>query len=644
MTDVAGRAGGAVRIRRNGGRVLRAALALALLTPALTACFAETTPHEAVQEFLVGWQSGEEEGFARAAERTDGDPAEVRRALADAGLQLDAASFRFSLKGLRMDGETAQAQYHAEVDLGENNPLWRYDGVLPLRLVDNRWKVRWSPSVLHPKLKPGERFAVRTNPNGRQPILDRKGDSLQEEQTVYVAGVYPARLKDPVKVCEELAKVTGFPQDRLLSRIRSSPPKELVHLATFGRAKYAQLRDKLKIPGVSIFTDQQQVAPAPPEQIVGQVNVVTPETEQQLGGPQRAGDTVGRSGLQKAYQDQLTGSTETRVVTVDIESGEEVTELASWPGRANTPVRTTIDRAVQSAAELSVSGAGPIALVAVDTGTGEIRAVATEDMHQERDALAGRYPAGTAFSAVAAAGMLKAGVSPSHKVPCTGARSVGGARFQQRLVSSGATPTFQQDFAQGCVTALASMARLVDGGALTSAAADFGIGSAWSLPLRSFSGWIPAASNDAEKAKIIVGESVRVSPLSMALVAAAAADGTWRPPKLVTSPASPDPTAEVPNPVATAPITLDPAVLEKLRAMMREGVKSGSARAAASGRQPVYGIASEVTYTEKKQTQQLSWFVGWQGDLAIAVMARKGDPAAVSSVAGMFFSAARTAA
>src|SRR5690606_12081823 len=219
----------------------------------------------------------------------------------------------------------------------------------------------------------------------------------------------------------------------------------------------------------------------------------------------------------------------------------------------------------------------------------------------ERDALAGRYPAGTTFSVVAAAGLLQAGVRPGQKVPCTGDRSVGGARFQQRSATVGTTPTFQADLAKGCVTALASLARLVDGDTLAAAAADFGIGAGWSLPLRSFSGWIPAATSDADKARIIVGQSVRVSALSMALVAAAVADGAVRLPKLVTSLSSPDPAAEVPHPVATAPVALDADVVKRLRAMMREGVKSGSAKAAAAGREPVYGVAAEVTTTEKKQ-------------------------------------------
>ena len=102
--------------------------------------------------------------------------------------------------------------------------------------------------------------------------------------------------------------------------------------------------------------------------------------------------------------------------------------------------------------------------------------------------------------------------------------------------------------------------------------------------------------------------------------------------------------AEVPHPVATAPVTLDADVVKRLRAMMREGVKSGSAKAAAAGREPVYGVAAEVTHTEKKQSTQLSWFIGWQGDLAVAVMVKKGDPAAAAAVAGNFFAAARSAA
>ncbi|WP_228645774.1 penicillin-binding transpeptidase domain-containing protein [Microtetraspora sp. AC03309] len=618
----------------SAARAVRAALALGLTVPMLTACFEEPSPLDAVRDFLVGWQSGD---YAAAARRADGDPATVRQALEDVGVQLDAASFRFSLKGVKRDGENAKAEYHAEVDLGENNPLWEYDSTLPLRMVGGSWKIHWSPSVIHPELHAGERFAVDVEPQARQPILDRAGESLQDETIRYVAGVYPNKIEDKSALCAELSRVTGFAEDRLLSRILSSPPQAFVPLATFGGKTFAQVKDKLRvIKGITITTDSIPVAPKSPKDIVGRVAAITPEAEQQLGGPQRAGDTVGRDGLQKAYQDQLTGSTETRVVILDT-AGKQVKELKAWPGRANTSVRTTIDSSLQAAADTAVATSQRVALVALQASTGEIRAISTQGMHQQKDALAGKYPAGTTFSIIATDALLKNGFDPKQKVPCSADRSVGGARFEQAGYSGGVTPTFSSDFARGCVTALASLARRVSGDAVTASASKFGIGSAWELPLGTFSGSVPTPASDAATAKIIAGQSVRVNPLTMALVAGAVKSGTWRPPVLVTSPSSPDPTAEVAPAAPPAPIPLDPTAVEQIRTLMRAGVTSGTARAAAAPGEPVYGVAAGIGYVVKKQRQDLSWFVGWQGDVAVAVLAESTDAAAASAVAGRFF-------
>nr|WP_062335430.1 penicillin-binding transpeptidase domain-containing protein [Herbidospora sakaeratensis] len=618
-------------------RPLRLALALALLAPGLTACFEEPSPHEAVRDFLVGWQSGD---YEMAARRADADEATVVKALGDASLHLDAASIRFALGTISREGDTASANFSAEVNLGENNPLWEYDSVLPLRLVDGRWKVHWSPEVVHPDLHEGQRLAVKIDPEPRQPIIDRNGDTLQEDDTQYVAQVVPAELTDPAKVCEELSKITGFAQDRLLSRILSAPPTDEVPLATFGPNKYRELSAKLQaIQGLTIEQVHPPVAPKSPAQIVGRVNAVTPESEQQLGGPQRAGDTVGRDGLQKAYQDQLTGSTETRVVVLDSKSSQQVKELKSWPGRKNAPVRTTLDTAMQHAADLAVAGSQPAVLVAVQASTGEIRAIATKGLHQQKDALAGKFPPGTAFSVVTTDALLKADLDTQEKIPCTADRTVGGARFQQVGVTA-AAPTFEADFAHGCVTALASLARMVKSDDLLLSAQQFGIGAQWTLPLAGHSGHVPAPETDATRAKVIAGTSVRVSPLAMALVAAAVQSGTWRPPVLVSSPALPDVSSEVVAPATPPkPINLDPGRVSTLRTLMRAGVTSGSAKAASVAGAEVYGVASHVGYTEKKQRRELSWFVGWQGDIALAAMVETGVPGAAPAVAGSFFGA-----
>lgn len=608
-------------------RILAATVMLTVVSTTLTGCLEEASPHDAVRDFLVGWQSND---YELAASRADGDPAAVRKALADAKLQLDAASFRFRIKSLTVEGDTSRAEFGVEVDLGDNNPLWTYDSVLPLRMRDGVWKVEWSPSVLHPQLKEGQRFAVKAEPKPRQPVVDRASEPLQQDMFLYVSGVVPAQLGDRAEeVVKQLSEITGYAQDRLLSRIRSAPPNETVPLITFGRTRYQSVKQKLDaIPEVKTVAEKQPVDPADPKQIVGKVSALTPETEQKLGGPQRAGDSIGQSGLQQAYQGYLTGSTETQVIILDLETGEEVASLQQWPGRQNRSVRTTIDSGVQAAAERAVSSTRTSALVAVDRRTGEIRAVSTRGLHQEKDALAGRFPAGTTFSIVAADAILKAGVQTKQKLPCPAERTVGGARFVHASEVTGSSRSFQENFAQGCVTALASLARRVSGEDLTRSAKTFGIGQPWRLPLKSFSGSLPSFGSDADKAKAIAGQNVQVSPLSMALVAAAVSSGTWRPPVLVTSPDAPDAAAEAEPAPQPPPQQLDPAVRKALTAMMKAGAQGTPAQA---GRGRVYGVTSAATGKENN-----AWFVGWQGDLAISVFTRNYDPAAV---AGSFFAA-----
>ncbi|GAA2992430.1 penicillin-binding transpeptidase domain-containing protein [Streptosporangium longisporum] len=622
-------------MRGKARRAGAAALALAVTAPMLSACFEEPSAHEAVRDFLIGWQTGD---YDYAARRTDGDEKAVGKALENATFDLDAASFRFTITGMRRAADQVEADFDAEVDLGENNPLWEYQGKIPLHLVDGRWKVRWSPSVLHPKLAEGQRFAVDVDPEGRQPILDRNRDPLQEKAVLHVAQVVPANLKDgeAEKLCERLSRITGFPQDRLLSRIRSAPPNVQVPLVTFGRTRFGQLSADLRaVPGITLTEQEQELAPASPKQIVGTVTAVTQEAVQQLGGPQRAGDTVGKTGLQEAYQEHLTGSTDTRVITVDLKTLKEVAELKKWqPDRSTAPVQTTLDRAQQKAADAALLGGPPGMLVAVQASTGDIRAVAgTEEYDQERHALAGKFSPGTAFSIMSVGGMVRAQIDPKQKLSCPADRSVGGAPFHQEGSPAGTSPTLQANFANGCVTALASLARRIDGADLAEEAAKFGIGAKWTLPLKAFSGVTRPLTGDAATAKAIAGQNVLVSPLSMALVAGAVASGTWRPPVLVTDPKTTDPTTDAEPPKPPDPIKLDDRTVRTLRTFMRAGVTTGSARAAAALGDPVHGITAAALQKRKPY----AWFVGWQGDVAVAVLMQSSDPSAGAAVAGRFF-------
>jgi membrane peptidoglycan carboxypeptidase len=231
---------------------------------------------------------------------------------------------------------------------------------------------------------------------------------------------------------------------------------------------------------------------------------------------------------------------------------------------------------------------------------------------------------------VSTAALLGTGFSTSTEIPCTSVANVGGQLFSnQQLASSlGADTSFSTDFAQGCGTAFAGLSRLLTSSTLNAAVTGFGIGAKWQLPLPAFSGSVPAATSDGQLAEETIGQGVQVSPLGMALIAGEVASGTWHSPVLVTNP---------PDGSASSRVPLGASALTSLRALMRAAVTSGSAHGADVAGPPVYGQTALVKAGSDRSTQWQSWFVGYRGDVAFAVL-ESGPSAQLSAspLAGQF--------
>jgi cell division protein FtsI/penicillin-binding protein 2 len=231
-----------------------------------------------------------------------------------------------------------------------------------------------------------------------------------------------------------------------------------------------------------------------------------------------------------------------------------------------------------------------------------------------------------AFSIVSAAAMLGDGVQPSTPLPCYSSEAVGGQKF---TYTGGQTPsTFASDFASGCGTAFASMSTKLSPARLASTEKSFGIGTNWNLQLSSFSGSASTASAGASLAAQAIGSSgVLMSPLGMALVAAEVDDGTGHSPVLIKG-----------ETAAQWRAPLSGSQLSELRQMMREAVTSGSAQGADTGSNQVYGQAGVI---QTGPHTWLSWFVGYRGKTAVAVLSAGASPEkAATSLAASFLSAA----
>ena len=593
----------------------------------------EPSPEGTVQAFLLAWQ---QHNYRAAASYTTGSMPAVSGALADAYTQLDATAMFLSMGRVSQHGSSAQAHFTASVNLGEGGHQWTYAGRFALRKLGSGWKIEWAPGVINPQLGPGERLAVITQVPARASVLDATGQPLEVPSAVYQIGVWPRTLPNPAETADDFAEVTQLNSAQVLGQIQAAPPGHFLTLLSLDPDDYAQISPELaRVPGLTVRRVSQRLFSSEASQVVGTVGSENSNLLRDEGASYQPGTTIGLTGLQAAYQRLLAGSPTTEVVAENA-SGAQVAVLQQWQGKAGQPVQTTINADVQAAA-LNALSAAPTAgteLVAVQASTGKILAVAGHSASGGQlptgGALNAHLTPGTAFTIVSTAALLGTGFSPSTEIPCASVANVGGQLFSdQQLASSlGANTSFSTDFAQGCGTAFAGLSRRLTSSAFKDAVTGFGIGSKWQLPLQAFSGSVPAATSDGQLAGETIGQGVQVSPLSMAVIAAEVDSGSWRSPVLVTDP---------PDGAASARAPLTPAALTSLRALMREAVTSGSARSANVAGAPVYGQTALVESGSGRSAQWQSWFVGYRGDVAFAVLESSQSPQISASIlAGQF--------
>lgn len=588
-----------------------------------------------VQKFLLAWEQGQ---YKLAASVTTGHPDEVAAALDGAYRQLDAGDLVLQMAKVSQHGTSARVWFTASVDLGSGGLSWQYQGSFGMRVVGGSWRVLWSPSVIVPGLRPGDRLAVLTSVPSRAQLQDADGRSLVRPSRVVVLGVRPDQLAHPRKTADALAAITGIgSSSQVYGQIIAAPSTSFLGLIRMSPASYLRLRSRLAtVPGPLIVHRRMErlfdsIAPA----VTGAVGTETASVLRQNGVPYRPGTTVGLSGLQQAYQRTLTGSPTIEVVLQN-RSGGKIRVLKRWTGSSGSPVKTTLDSRAQIAADSALAHLPrSAAIVAVQAGTGRILAVANHGAGRMPavSPLDGKYEPGQVFTIVSTAALLETGFDPRSQVPCKSENTVGNIRFTNhpREVGLGAQPAFSVDFAHACGTAFAGLFQQLTPSELSSAAKRFGIGASWQLRVDSYSGTIGAPQGYGQIAATAIGsDGVRVSPLDMALAVGLVQSGAWHVPELV-------PGQTTPPGLAVAGRPFSSQVILALRKLMRTAVNRGAARAADARGGPVFGQVGSSPLGSGGKGLRTSWFVGYQGKIAFAVIELARSPAtSAAPLAGTF--------
>ena len=558
-----------------------------LVSGGLSACTPRPDgPSPIAAQFLADLGKGDTAAAAKLSDR----PADAHAALNEAWSGLQASHLDATILGSRYTEDTGSVNYRFTWELPKKR-VWTYDGVLNLVRDEGHWRVRWTPSALHPKLGEHQTLSLRADLPRRAAVNELGGTEVLVPGYHYHyqldAGKAGAALMSTARVVADVMRQfddTLNPQQ--LAERASSSKGGMLDLITLRPADHDKVGPVLDaLPGVAV-TLQPEMLPTDDDFAPAVVNEV-----------------------KKAVIDELDGQAGWRVVSVN-DNGVDVDVLTEEAPKPAPSISLTLQRAVQQAAQDAVDRQGNKAmLVVIKPSTGEILAVA-QNPAADADgpaATTGLYPPGSTFKIVTAGAAIQRRMAePDTMLACPGQIDIGDRTIPNYDNFDLGTVPMARAFANSCNTTFAELASRMPPSALTNAAAQFGLGADYTIEgLTTVTGEVPPTVNLAERTEDGFGQGrILVTPFGMALAAATVAAGKTPLPHLIAGRQTLESGDHPP---------VDPAILDGLRSMMRLVVTDGTAKDIAELGQ-VYGKTGEAEYSGGSH----AWFTGYRGDLAFA--------------------------
>ena len=295
----------------------------------------------------------------------------------------------------------------------------------------------------------------------RGDIYDREGTILVENTFGFDLLLFPDQVVDPKETQAYLANAIAFSAEEFYERLDAG--------RSYGRYQPVVLKQNLPLSQMSYLLARSsdhpelEIAERPRRSYVygslgahlfgymGEISA--PELSLDIFRERRAGDLVGKSGIERIYDAELAGKNGIQKLRVD-SLGRTVEFLPPVHAQSGEPIQLTIDLDLQKATEKALEGRVGAA-IAMDPRNGEILAIASRPTFNPNDfatrislsrwenltsnsdrplqnrVVQNTFSPGSIFKIVVAMAGLEGGLlDPRETVLCSGSKEFFGHRFR----------------------------------------------------------------------------------------------------------------------------------------------------------------------------------------------------------------------
>lgn len=264
---------------------------------------------------------------------------------------IDCADIKIGIQNIEKQDGKYEIQYTQQMytSAGEIN----FTNTAHIERENKEYKVKWSSQMIFPQLGSTDKVRVSNLKAKRGDILDRNGNKLAQDGYIASVGIVPGKLGDNKEEnISKISELTGVSTEYINKQLDASYVKE----DTFVPVKKIKDTDTnlkeqlLQIPGILINKVEARVYPLGEDtgHLIGYVQAINKEElEANSGKGYNTNSIIGKSGLEKAYEDILRGFDGTEIYITD-EDGNKKTTLSKQDKKDGKDVKLTIDSKLQS--------------------------------------------------------------------------------------------------------------------------------------------------------------------------------------------------------------------------------------------------------------------------------------------------------
>ncbi len=331
-------------------------------------------------------------------------------------------------------------------------------GILFALLLAYYWKVQVLEHQKYWRMSEANRLRERALPAPRGVITDRTGKIILADNTAgFKVSIIRENIKDFARTCRNVARLLEISEDDLRARIdkyRDTPAFEpIVVKDRLTTEEVARIEArKSDFPELEVGIEPRRSYPfgSSTAHVLGYLQEISAdEIRSESGRGRRMGDMIGKTGIERQYEEVLRGE-DGRLLEVVDSLGRSRGEMTREEPKRGGSIRLTLDYDLQRKAEEVLAGKEG-AIVVLDPKSGDVLALASYPNFDparfinrftpeewmslvgdptfplEDRAIRGLYSPGSIFKIVMALAGLDAGyVSPGTTVFCSGSKEIYG--------------------------------------------------------------------------------------------------------------------------------------------------------------------------------------------------------------------------